>query len=105
LSNQSLGNCHQPRWRGRHPQHPAPEATASAFAASPQQLPDACASAAVPQQVLACGVIWTVLVAAGLPQQPAADAGGLSASAGSPTNPPTVCFVSVLIAFSFSNRN
>jgi hypothetical protein len=48
-----------------HPQQPAPAATASVFAAAPQQPPETWASAAVPQQGLAT---WIAMVD-GLPQQ------------------------------------
>jgi hypothetical protein len=52
-----------------HPQQPVPAATASAFAAVPQQAFAATASAAVPQHGPSA---WTCTVAAGagLPQQP-----------------------------------
>jgi hypothetical protein len=81
-------NGRRPR-RGCQPQHSAPAATASAFAADPQQLPDSCASAAVPQHVLAAGAGEEVDVGSAVPQQPPA-AGGLNASAGSPANPPEI---------------
>src|SRR6266511_3894474 len=78
-----------PACRGcTHPQHLAPEATACALAASPQHPPDSCASASVPQHVLAASSPVEAVVVAGLPQQPPAEAGGANASAGSPANPP-----------------
>jgi hypothetical protein len=103
----SLGVGAGADWRGRHgrrchPQHPAPDATAACFADAPQQAASACASAAVPQQVLTCTPAETAPVVAGPPQQPPADAGGFSASAGSPVNPPA-CMVFVLIPHSFGS--
>jgi hypothetical protein len=75
-----------PGRHGRHPQQPAPEATACALAGAPQQPPDAAASAAVPQHGSAEDVCGKGLAAA-VPQQPPA-AGGVRASPGSPANPP-----------------
>jgi hypothetical protein len=73
-----------------------PEATASAFADVPQQLPDSWASATVPQHVLAVAGVGAGVdesdVVAGVPQQPPA-AGGVNASAGSPAKPPWVVWI------------
>jgi hypothetical protein len=87
-----------PESRRGHPQHPAPDATACPFAAAPQHLPSAFASATVPQQVLA----WTGsagAVPAGLPQQAPAAPGGFDASA---VLPRTASLVVVLAFMSYS---
>jgi hypothetical protein len=66
----------------------------------PQQPPDATASAAVPQHGLAPTVSGSAAPAGELPQQ-LTMAGGVNASAGSPTNPPVVVVVSLLISISW----
>jgi hypothetical protein len=78
--------------RGGHPQQPAPDATASAFAVLPQHPPDAAASAAVPQQVPSVATSGRSSVAVGgLPQQPSVPV-TFNAAAGSPVKPPLVSF-------------
>jgi hypothetical protein len=74
--------------RGGHPQQPALDATASAFAAVPQQPPDASASAAVPQHGAAAVSAGSAsaTAAAGPPQQLPVPLTTLSAAAGSPAN-------------------
>jgi hypothetical protein len=63
------------------------------LADDPQQVPDSCASAAVPQQTLVVPGVDVLAVAAGVePQHPPA-AGGLKASAGSPANLPDVAWL------------
>lgn len=92
--------CQPGRCRG-HPQHPAPEATASCLAWLPQHESSAFASAAVPQHV--DDAVSAPGVVAGPPQQPPADAGGFNAASGSPWNPPVDSVFSVPISVLISS--
>ena len=95
------GRGRRARRRGGHPQHPAP--AASTLAAAPQPEPSAAACSAVPQQVDAAGSVSMTALAGVEPQQPPAEGGGVSASAGSAANPPVgIWMFWVLIADSFN---